>query len=158
MFQEVLAALDRWVTASNLESAAEGLPSYPQCTIRLLGQMALWELNTPFTLAVTQDVDVYADYPYAVQKRFETLLAEKGKILDPHGDAIWMPRETVYREIYNGRYVHGLAAEADFVLLSKAKMAPEKNRALLLEALARGPSERFLQLAEAYDVDLEVFL
>lgn len=44
------------------------------------------------------------------------------------------------------------------VLLSKALKAPAKNRSLLTEYLAMGASERFLELAEKYHLDLEQFV
>ncbi|MCA9619598.1 MAG: hypothetical protein KC731_11250 [Myxococcales bacterium] len=91
-------------------------------------------------------------------RQFEALLETAGKVLDPHGAEVWMPNETEYRLVYDGVYVRGMIAEPDYVLLSKAKKAPAKNRALLIEALAAGPSQRLLDLAKRYDVDLEALL
>lgn len=48
--------------------------------------------------------------------------------------------------------------DEECVLLSKAAKAPQKNGALLTQYLASGPSDRFLRLAEKYDVDLEQFV
>ena len=59
--------------------------------------------------------------------------------------------------IFRGKFVRLLLADADAILISKAKMAPAKNRQLLTEYLALGPSDRFLELAQKYDVDLEMF-
>lgn len=50
--------------------------------------------------------------------------------LDPDGREVWMPRETRYDPLYEGTYV---------------------------EALAKGASERFFELARKYSVDLERF-
>ena len=44
------------------------------------------------------------------------------------------------------------------VLVSKALKAPAKNRSLLTEYLAKGASQRFLDMAKKYGVDLEQFL
>lgn len=158
MLAEVFRKLDAWMGAENVAAIAEGPPRYRPCTIRVLGQMALWEAVVPLTLAATRDVDVYADYAYAVQKQFELLLEAQGKILDPLGHEVWMPKETQYREIYRGPNVAGLIAEPEFVLISKAKTAPEKNRALIVELLAKGPAEDFLALATQYGIDLERFV
>lgn len=49
-------------------------------------------------------------------------------------------------------------AEPEAVLVSKALKAPDKNRVLITDYLAHGPSPRFLALAEKYHVDLEQFL
>ena len=158
MIKKVAEKLDEWMVAKNLEARAEGFLQLRPCRIRILGQMALLEGGASLTLALTNDVDVYADYDYEVQCEFRRLLAQEGKELDPLGEEIWMPRETEYADLYRGRYVTLQVADADSVLLSKALKAPGKNRALLVEYLARGASERFLKLVDKYAVDLEQFL
>jgi hypothetical protein len=158
MLREIAEQLDAWVVARNLEARDEGLPTLRPCTIKLLGQMALLESAVPLTLAATNDVDVQEDYPHAVEQELARLLARSGKELDPLGHAIWMPAETRYRDLFRGQLVTLQVADADAVLLSKARMAPVKNKPLILEYLARGPSERFLALASKYGVDLESFL
>jgi hypothetical protein len=71
---------------------------------------------------------------------------------------IEVSRETKYRKLYAGRFVQLLVAEPEAVLLSKALKAPAKNRSLIAEYLASGPSERFKSLARKYDLELEQFL
>ncbi len=66
--------------------------------------------------------------------------------------------ETEWHVLYVGTHVTAHAADADAVLVSKARKAPQKNQALLVEYLARGASDRFFELAERYAVDLESFL
>jgi hypothetical protein len=51
-----------------------------------------------------------------------------------------------------------LLAEPEAVLVSKALKAPAKNRQLLVEYLASGPSDRFMKLVAKHTVDLEQFL
>jgi len=157
MILQVLKDLDAWVAAENAARREESAPTHRKCRIRLLGQMALWEARVPLTLVATHDVDVYADYEWAVQKEFERLLRSHGQVLDPHGMEVWMPKETVYRVIYDGTHVEGSVADPDCVLLSKGLKAPAKNRPLLIEFLARGPSDRFVALAKKYALDLEQF-
>ena len=158
MFAAVLRELDAWVDAANREAAAEGVRRLPSSTVHLLGQTALLESRVDLTLTATQDVDVYADCPWVVRKELERLLKHRGKVLDPHGSEVWMPEETLYEPVYEGDWVTGLVAQADFVLLSKALKAPEKNRALIVEFLAEGATPRFLDLSEKYDLDLEQFV
>ena len=69
-----------------------------------------------------------------------------------------MPRETRYDLLYKGTYVDAAVADPDAVLISKARKAPEKNKALITEYLAKGASERFFELAQKYAVDLEQFV
>jgi len=154
----VIQRLDDWVLEQTLLARADGLPALKPCSIRLLGQTALLEAELPLTLAATKDVDVRADYQDSVRREFERLLALEGRELDPLGHEIWMPVETRYSELYAGKFVRLLLAEPEAVLVSKALKAPRKNGPLLTEYLARGASERFLELVSAYAVDLEQFL
>jgi hypothetical protein len=123
----------------------------------VLGQAALFIAELDLTLTATQDLDAYADYDWAVQRQLERLLAKEGKILDPHGHEIWMPRETKYAPLYEGTYVEAFVADPDAVLISKACKAPEKNKTLITEYLAKGASKRFFELAAKYALDLEQF-
>lgn len=154
----LLLELDHWVAKENARAWKEGMRPYKSCTIRVLGQAALMSAGVDLALTATQDLDAYADCEWAVQQEFERLLAKEGKALDPHGHEIWMPRETRYEPLYQGRYVKAFVADPDAVLLSKALKAPAKNKALIIEYLAKGASKRFFQLAQKYAVDLEQFV
>src|SRR6266542_3983167 len=102
MLAEIARKLDAWTVDQNLAASADGLPHLRACTIRVLGQTALFEAKVPLTLAATRDVDVRADYSDAVRREFERLLAVQGRELDPLGDEIWMPRETRYEPLCEG--------------------------------------------------------
>jgi hypothetical protein len=155
---EIAERLETFVVERNLEARSEGLLTLRPCVIKLLGQTALLEAEISLTLAATNDVDVYADYDFAIEQEFRRLLATKGHTLDPLGGEVWMPKETTYRALFVGRYVKLLVADAESVLISKGLKAPRKNQPLLTEYLARGPSTRFWKLAEKYQLDLELFL
>lgn len=155
---DVFLALDQWVARENVRARADGTPAHKKCTIRVLGQAALWVAKVDLTLTATQDLDAYADYDWVVQKELERLLAKDGQVLDPHGHEVWMPRETRYDLLYEGTYVDARVADPDAVLISKACKAPDKNMGLIIEYLAKGASERFFELAQKYAVDLEQFV
>ncbi len=155
---EVFLALDQWVARENVRARSEGTRAYKKCSVRVLGQAALWAAGVDLALTATQDLDAYADYEWAVQQELERLLAARGKVLGPHGREVWMPRETRYDPLYEGRFVEAFVADADAVLISKAAKAGEKNQRLTTEYLAKGASERFFTLARKYGVDLEQFV
>ncbi len=158
VLRQVARQLDDWVAQRNREARAQRLLITRPCKVRVLGQTALMEAGVQLTLAATRDVDVTADYESAVEAEFRRLLQKQGRELDALGHDIWMPKETRYSELYSGRWVTVLLADAESVLLSKAHKAPDKNRSLIVEYLASGASRRFLDLAEKYDVNLEQFL
>jgi len=158
MLRQVARQLDDWIAAQNREARREGLPTIRSCHIRVVGQTALLEVGVPLTLVATRDVDVTADYESAVEAEFRRLLRMKGRELNPLGHEIWMPRETRYSMLHAGRSVELSVADPEAVLVSKALKAPDKNLALIIEYLARGPSTRFLTLAKKYRINLEQFL
>jgi len=79
-------------------------------------------------------------------------------VFDELSNEIWMPEETKYISIYKGQSVDGYYAEPEYVLLSKALKAPEKNKNLIIQYISIGPSQLFLDLCSKYQVNLEVFL
>ena len=131
MLRDIARQLDAWVVSRNAEARTEGLPSYPPCEIRVVGQAALLEAGSELTVVATADVDVSGQIAFAVEQEFRRLLAAEGLELDPVGHEAWMPSETEYTPVFS---------------------------ALIVEYLARGASERFLDLARRYSLDLEQFL
>jgi hypothetical protein len=155
---EIAELLESFVVQQNLQARSERVLALRPCVIKLLGQAALLEAKVPLTLAATKDVDVYADYDFAIEQEFRRLLATRGRELDSLGGEVWMPKEATYQPLFVGRFVELLVADAESVLVSKGLKAPRKNQPLLTEYLARGPSARFLKLAQKYRLDLEQFV
>lgn len=120
--------------------------------------MALLEQKLSLHLVATQDVDATGDYEHAVEREFARLLSVQGKELDPLAHEAWMPKDTQYHRLFSGSFVALDVAEPEAVLISKALKAPLKNRALITEYLAQGPSDRFLALAARYKLNFEDFL
>jgi hypothetical protein len=155
---EVVQRLDAWVGEYNREARAEGGPSLKPCRIRLVGQMALIELSAPLELRATDDVDAIVDAEYVVRKHLALLLEAEGKDLDPVAHEAWMPEETLYTQVYVGTNVVLEVADLESVLISKGLKDPEKNLRLLAEYITHGPSQRFLDMAHKYKLDLEQFV
>lgn len=158
MLKKILLKLDKWIDEKNTEYREEGMLGLRKCEIRVIGQCALIEAKLGIHLAATMDVDVYAEYDHTIRQKFAALLQEIGKILDPVGHEAWMPKETEYTEFYKGKWVTAFLAKPEYVILSKAKKAPAKNKNLIAEYIALPPSKHFFTLAEKYDIDLKSFL
>ncbi|MBW2733339.1 MAG: hypothetical protein JRH20_13195 [Deltaproteobacteria bacterium] len=155
MLSELFKQLDTLTHESNRERTEEGVPTITVAEFRVVGQMALWEADLGLDLAATHDLDAFVRAEYWTQKRFEELLGRHGLILDEQSELIWMPQETAYQTIYQGRWVTGMVAQPEYVLISKARTAPQKNRSLLIEYIAQRASDLFFTLAETYKLDLE---
>ena len=55
MLVRLAERLDDWILAENSAARGEGLPTIRPCTIRLLGQAALFEAHVSLTLAATKE-------------------------------------------------------------------------------------------------------
>lgn len=158
MLKKVFGKLDQKITEYNNEARESGSALLSACYIKVVGQSALLEAQLDLQLSVTSDVDAYTDAVYWIKQKFNSLLGEYKKHLDPHSEEVWMPDETIYNLIYEGRYLQGYIAQAEYVLFSKAMKSPQKNRDLLLEYLSKSPSDLFFDLSEKYNFDIKAFL
>lgn len=158
MILKIFKKLDRVISDENSRRRINSSLPIPRFYIKLLGQMALFESKIELSLASTMDLDVYANYNSAAKKEFEMILNKFGFALDPTSNEIWMPEETEYEKIYNGMSFDGCVAKPEYVLISKAKMAKEKNRNLILQYISKFNSKIFNDLVIRYKIDIESFL
>lgn len=69
-----------------------------------------------------------------------------------------MPDETEYEVVFQGKWIHASIAKPEFVILSEALKAPERNKNLIADYVASGPPERFFKLVEMYQINLSKML
>jgi hypothetical protein len=150
----IFRSLEEWVDLENAAARAGGLPPLKRSRFRIVGQTALLHASLGFDVTATMDVDAYTDASYAIKSRFNELLRAEGLELDPLSDEIWMPTETRYVEIFAGDWIHAERAEPEYVLVSKAVKALEKNKQLLRSYLAAAPADKFFVLCQKYGVNL----
>lgn len=155
MLLKIFKQLDQEILALNLELHAEGSREIPKFYIKVVGQSALLEGNTELVLNATMDIDAFSNFVWVARERFCDILKQNHLVYDNLSNEIWMPEETKYVHFYKGYIVDGYYAEPEYVLLAKVVKSPKKNRTLILQYLAKGPSKLFLQLCKKYKVDLE---
>lgn len=155
MLLKIFQQLDQEIIALNLELQAEGSREIPNFYIKIVGQSALLEGNTGLVLNATMDIDAFANFVWVAREKFCDILKQNHLVYDSLSSEIWMPEETKYVHLYKGYIVDGYYAEPEYVLLSKIVKAPKKNKNLILQYLAKGPSKLFLQLCKSHKVDLE---
>ena len=159
MLKEVFAQLDARLEAENSGRRSAGGHLLPRAVFRVLGQTALIEARLDLELAATMDVDAFAQpSDWIITQAFNEVLKSTGQHWDPHSGEIWMPQETEYLPLYSGRCVDAMVARPEYVLISKALKAREKNRNLIIEYLSKSPSDLFVGLAQKYQLDLEWFV
>lgn len=154
MLRKVIEKLDNWIEGENSHSQQAGILPIHYCEILVIGQTALIESKLSIHIAATVDVDIYKELEHSVMKKFESLLKENGKELDPVGHEAWMPKETQYEILFKGKWVTAKLAKPEYIMISKAKKAPGKNRELITDYIANDPPEEFFRLAEKYAIDL----
>jgi hypothetical protein len=158
MLFKIFEKLDQEIMKLNVEFRAEGSSEIPKFQIKILGQSALIESNIALALNSTIDIDAYADFIWVAREKFCEILKENNLVFDELSNEIWMPDETKYISLYEGQFVNGFYAEPEYVLLSKALKAPEKNKNLIVQYISIGPTQIFLDLCKKYHVNLEDFL
>jgi hypothetical protein len=158
MLSVIFEKLDDWVNEQNIEARKESFLPISACTFRVVGQTALLEAKLNLAIAATADVDAYNDAAFSVISKFSELLRMEGLEYDPLSNEIWMPPETTYEDLFRGKWVVAQVARPEYVILSKAKMAPVKNRVLLLDYVASEPDEFFFDLCKKHQVDLAKIL
>jgi hypothetical protein len=135
------------VVASSITAIWQGGLELRGCEFKIVGQLGLLQGGLTIELTRTFDMDAYTNAVNAVRERLEAILKTHDFTFDPLGAEVWMPEETVYTTIFTGIYVTAYVAGLEYILISKALMAPDKNRELLEEYLTDKPTELFMELA-----------
>lgn len=158
MIKTAFHKLNQWIEEQNRARTEEGLTKIQRVEIRVVGQTALVESGLSLSFPETIDVDAFHKMTYEVWKKFDGILQTFGRRLDPLSHEIWMPDETSYNLVYKAKWVAGFIAQPEYILISKALKAPDKNRSILIQYLIKGPSQKFLNLAKKYNIDFERFV
>ena len=140
------------------EERAKGGTLLLSCEIQVIGQTALLEAQLGIQLAATMDVDLHNQLHGVVRHKLDELLSFYGKKIDPVGHEAWMPKETKFHLIYEGKFIKCFIAQPEYILISKARMAKEKNKNLIIEYVGAQPTPLFLKLAKKYEINLEDFI
>jgi hypothetical protein len=154
----VFTELDNWIQEYNRDARGLGGLELRGCEFKIVGQLGLLQGGLTIELNRTFDMDAYTDAVNAVREKLDAILKTRDFTWDPLGSEVWMPEETAYTTIFTGIFVTVYVAGPEYILISKALKAPDKNRELLEEYLTDKPTELFLGLAKKYNVDLLKFL
>ena len=154
MLLGVFKKLDDWIQQENESAFKESAMQLSACSFRILGQAALLQSELTIELRYTADVDAYTDAEYSIIEQLNFLLKPHGMKYDQLSAEVWMPEGTVYLPFYAGKRITVEVAQAEYLLIAKAKLAKEKNKALLAEYVSKEASDLFFELAEKYKIDL----
>ncbi len=155
-FDKIFEEFDDWLKEENKEGVIG--PGY--VTLRVVGQGALFLADINLKLRATKDLDAFVEAKHAVVIQLGKILKAHGLSFDHLSNEIWMPDETKYVDVFDsGYFLTVKRAGVEYIMISKAKMAPEKNKELIANYIAEGKAtEEFFTLAQKYDIDLEGLL
>jgi hypothetical protein len=158
MLKEIFTELDEIVETEHRELRDMGGAGYESCVFKIFGQSALLEAGFDFELDATADLDGYTNARQIIVERLKEILGRYGIKWDDRAEFAWMPEETEWDEIVDGAKVKAYVAKPEYVLLSKAKTEPIKNKNLIKKYLASNPTDMFFKLCDRHGVDLDQFL
>lgn len=144
--------------SEELKVEANGMLDFPKPEFKIFGQSALIEANLTLKLVKTNDVDSFTKAKQSVIQMFKKVLKNHNLVYDDLAGEAWMPKETEYEEFFQSIYVTAYLAKPEYVLVSKALKAKEKNKTLITEYLGTNPTSLFFLLCEQYKVDLAYFV
>ncbi len=127
--------------------------------IKLIGQFGLLshpESKKAYALRATKDIDAIVERGSFLAMAFVKIVTRLGLEFDELSGEAWIPPEATYEKLHSGRYFDILVLKPEFILLSKAVKAPEKNGPLIVEALEKLGSE-FENSLIKHGADMEYF-
>jgi hypothetical protein len=136
--RDVFVELDQAIVSENEIRCSLGGMEIKNPTIRVLGQMSLLlndSVAARISLFSTQDVDAHVIGESFVTQTFKKLLEAKHLEFDFLSSEIWLPPDSTYITVYEGRNLKCEILDPISALTSKAVKAPEKNRLLIKSAL-----------------------
>lgn len=136
---ELGVKLEHRILVADQEAVGNGVVLSPKTIeIRVVGQTSLLADNVigvKFELEQTNDFDAFVKATNPIESILRSLLQEYGLSFDNLSGEIWMPKDTVWENCFEGDLVTILKARAIDVLVSKAIKAPVKNRKLVTDAI-----------------------
>ncbi len=160
---QIFTELNDRITQENLERAKDGRIKIAAFEVKILGQATLLAndlIAKILPLQMTNDLDAVfeANEYFATHLLRTEILPKFNLILDPDSEKVWIPAGSKFEVILNLHHLKVKILDPESALVSKAIKAREKNKVLIIDALA---SELFPNLAERIEKaggDLDYFL
>ncbi|MGE0526724.1 MAG: hypothetical protein AB7G93_01980 [Bdellovibrionales bacterium] len=158
----IFTELNERMTAENVEREEAGAMKLRPVEVRILGQVTLLANEMAaqvLPLQMTNDLDVVIEQAqgFITKVLKEEILPRYGLELDSDSSLVWIPSGSAFEPFWDSRYVHVKLLDPESALVSKAVKAKEKNKVLIVDAIA---SERFPNLVRRIQEnggDLEYF-
>ncbi len=159
----IFKELNERITAENVDREQSGESKIRSVEVRILGQITLLanEMVAPIlTLQMTNDLDAVITNTQGFVTRVLTkeILPKYDLELDSDSGLVWLPPGSTFELFWDSKYVQVKLLDPESALVSKAVKAKQKNKILIIDAIA---SERFPNLVrriQENNGDLQYFL
>lgn len=159
----IFKELDEWIESYNADIDSEEGGKLRPIEVQILGQFTLLANDMVariLTLQRTNDLDaVIKENNWNVRKILDKeILRKHGLELDPQSDDIWIPPGAKFELLKDFKNVRVKLLDPESALVSKAVKAKEKNKVLIIDAIACGEFPNLAERIEKNGGDLEYFV
>ncbi len=146
--RNIFEELNERIRSENEEREKLGSLKLRPIEVRIMGQASL--LANEFaasilTLAMTNDLDavVEENQAFVISVLKKEILPKYDLRLDDDSELVWIPPGSTFDTLFDSRFVRVKLLDPESTLVSKAVKAKEKNKVLIVDAIA---SEKFPDL------------
>jgi hypothetical protein len=160
---QIFRELNGRIEAENQVREDSGAVKLLPVEIQILGQMSLLanEMAAQFlVLQRTGDLDalIKSSQHFALHVLKKELLPKYGLVFDDDSEKIWIPPQSRFEKFCDFRFVRVKLLDPESTLVSKAIKAPQKNKLLIVEAIASEQFSTLVERIEKHGGDLKFFL
>lgn len=158
----IFKELDDRIEAENVDRENAGGMKIRPVEVLILGQMTLLANEMAakiLPLQRTNDLDaVLKNTQGFVTRVLKEILPSHGLHLDPDSEYVWIPPGSKFDPFQNFKNVRVKLLDPESALVSKAVKAKEKNKVLIVDAIATGEFPGLIQRIADNGGDLEYFV
>lgn len=160
---KIFEEMNTRIEAENAERELSGTPKLRPIEVKVFGQATLLAnemVAQVLSLQMTNDLDAQVENDQAFAKGIlrREILPKYGLVLDDDSHLVWLPPRSKFELFCNYRYVKAVLLDPESTLVSKAVKAREKNKVLIIDAIASGIFPNLVERIEENNGDLNYFL
>lgn len=159
----IFKELDERILTENKERKETGAARIDPVEVRILGQVTLLANKMvaeilPLQMTNELDATITKTQGFVTKVLTKEILPKYDLELDTDSNLVWIPPESHFELFWDSKFVMVKLLDPESALVSKAVKAKEKNKILIIDAIA---SERFpnlIQRIQDNNGDLEFFI
>ena len=159
LIEKVISKLNKALSTEALDRTQNGGLPLEKVHLTILGQFSLLadnELSNKLTLAATLDFDAIIKGDAIARSLLKLILENEQLDYDDLSNEIWMPKETIFRKLFESEVLLVETSLPIYTLTSKAIKSPQKNRSLIKQSL-KIYDQSLRNLIIHYGGDLKLF-